>query len=61
MAWFKRLQAHARKLLKKDVPIILAGDYNVAPTEFDIYPTTLWDDDALVQPQSRAAYAASAE
>jgi exodeoxyribonuclease III len=36
---------------------VLAGDYNVAPTEIDIYPTTSWDDDALVQPASRAAYA----
>ena len=55
--WFKRLQAHARKLLRDDVPAILAGDYNVAPTEIDIYPTTSWDDDALVRPESRAAYA----
>ena len=33
------------------------GRYNVAPTDIDIYPTTSWDDDALVQPQSRSAYA----
>jgi exodeoxyribonuclease III len=57
LTWFKRLQTHARKLLKENVPVILAGDYNVAPTEIDIYPTTSWDDDALVQPESRAAYA----
>ena len=37
--------------------MVLAGDYNVAPTEIDIYPTSSWDDDALVQPESRAAYA----
>jgi exodeoxyribonuclease-3 len=55
--WFKRLQAHAGKLLKQKAPVILAGDYNVAPSEIDIYPTTSWDDDALVQPESRAAYA----
>ncbi|MFT4118382.1 exodeoxyribonuclease III [Bradyrhizobium sp.] len=55
--WFKRLQAHARKLVKDKTPVILAGDYNVAPTEIDIYPTKSWDDDALVQPESRAAYA----
>jgi exodeoxyribonuclease III len=36
---------------------VLAGDYNVAPTEIDIYPTESWDDDALIQPQSRSAYA----
>ena len=57
LAWFKRLQAHARKLLRSGVPVVLAGDYNVAPTEIDIYPTKSWDDDALIQPESRAAYA----
>jgi exodeoxyribonuclease-3 len=57
LAWFKRLQAHGRKLLRQKVPVVLAGDYNVAPTEIDIYPTRSWDDDALVQPESRAAYA----
>jgi len=57
LAWFKRLHAHARKLLKSGAPIVLAGDYNVAPTEIDIYPTKSWDDDALVQPESRAAFA----
>jgi exodeoxyribonuclease-3 len=35
---------------------VLAGDYNVVPTPFDIYPTKSWDKDALVQPESRAAY-----
>jgi exodeoxyribonuclease-3 len=57
LAWFRRLNAHARKLLDENVPVVLAGDFNVAPTEIDIYPTTSWDDDALVQPQPRAAYA----
>ena len=57
LAWFKRLTSHARKLLREGVPTVLAGDYNVAPTEIDIYPTKSWDDDALVQPASRAAYA----
>jgi exodeoxyribonuclease III len=56
--WFKRLRAHARKLLKEGAPVVLAGDYNVAPTEIDIYPTKSWDEDALVQPESRAAFAA---
>jgi exodeoxyribonuclease-3 len=55
--WFKRLSAHARKLLKANVPAALIGDYNVAPTDIDIYPTKSWDDDALIQPQSRAAFA----
>src|SRR6185312_6760112 len=46
-----------RTLLREEVPVVLAGDYNVAPTDIDIYPTTSWDDDALIQPQSRSAYA----
>ena len=57
LAWFRRLHAHARTLLKSGAPIVLAGDYNVAPTDIDIYPTKSWDEDALIQPQSRAAYA----
>ena len=55
--WCKRLQAHGRKLLKEKAPVVLAGDFSIAPTEIDIYPTKSWDDDALVQPESRAAYA----
>src|SRR5215472_15197346 len=54
--WFRRLKLHARKLLKQDLPVVLAGDYNVAPTERDIYPTRSWDKDALIQPKSRAAF-----
>jgi exodeoxyribonuclease III len=54
--WFKRLRAHAAKFLKQDIPVVLAGDYNVAPTEIDIYPTKSWDKDALIQPKSRAAF-----
>jgi exodeoxyribonuclease III len=57
LAWFKRLQRHARTLVREKAPVLLAGDFNVAPTEIDIYPTKSWDDDALVQPESRAAYA----
>lgn len=57
LAWFRRLNAHARKLLRANVPVVLAGDYNVAPTELDIYATASYDDNALVQPESRAAYA----
>ena len=56
--WFKRLRTHAAKFLKQDIPVVLAGDYNVAPTEIDIYPTKSWDKDALIQPKSRAAFKA---
>jgi exodeoxyribonuclease III len=56
LAWFRRLKSHAAKLLKQDIPVVLAGDYNVAPNEQDIYPTRSWDKDALIQPKSRAAF-----
>jgi DNA polymerase-1 len=56
LAWFKRLIRHTAALNKARIPIVLAGDYNVVPTEQDIYPTKSYDDDALLQPQSRAAY-----
>lgn len=58
LKWFKRLQRHALKFVKQDLPVVLAGDYNVAPTTLDIYPTRSWDTDALVQPQSREAFKA---
>jgi exodeoxyribonuclease III len=56
LEWFARLRRHAAKFLKQDLPVVLAGDYNVAPTPADIYPTKSWDKDALIQPQSRAAF-----
>ena len=56
LAWFKRLTRHAAALKKAGIPVVLAGDYNVVPTAQDIYPTKSYDDDALLQPQSRAAY-----
>jgi exodeoxyribonuclease-3 len=57
LAWFGRLSSHTRKLLRSGAPLVLAGDFNVAPTALDIYPTKSWNGDALVQPESRAAYA----
>jgi exodeoxyribonuclease III len=56
LAWLGRLAAHAAELLATGVPVVLAGDYNVVPTERDIYPTKSWAKDALVQPASRAAF-----
>jgi len=55
--WMRRLSRHARGLLAAQVPVVLVGDYNVAPTPLDIYPTTSWNDDALIHPKSRAAFA----
>jgi exodeoxyribonuclease III len=56
LEWFKRLKSHAAKFIKQKIPTVLAGDYNVAPTSSDIYPTRSWDKDALIQPKSRAAF-----
>lgn len=56
MEWFKRLNAHAKKLLAENVPVILAGDYNVIPTELDVYKPERWVDDALFRPEVREAF-----
>ena len=56
LAWFERLIAHAHNLLASGEEVVLAGDYNVVPTDFDIYDTKSWQDDALLQPQSRDCY-----
>lgn len=57
LAWFERLIAHAGGLMAAGVPVVLAGDYNVVPTAQDIYPTRSLDRNALIQPQSREAFA----
>jgi exodeoxyribonuclease-3 len=56
LAWFERLIVHAAELLKADIPVVLAGDYNVIPTDFDIYNTRSWRKNALLQPESRECY-----
>ena len=56
LAWLERLRERADTLLRSGAPVVLAGDYNVAPTPLDIYATRSWDKDALVQPASRAAF-----
>ena len=55
--WFDRFLDHAAALLHEDVPAVLAGDYNVVPTDFDIYATRSFVNDALLQPAPRAAFA----
>ncbi len=57
LAWFERLLTHAAELMATGAPVILAGDYNVVPTPQDIYPTRSLDDNALIQPESRALFA----
>jgi exodeoxyribonuclease-3 len=58
LAWHKRLEAYAGQLFDTGVPVVLAGDYNIVPEPRDIYATRSYDDNALVQPDSRAAFAA---
>jgi exodeoxyribonuclease-3 len=57
LAWFERLIAHARALHDSGHPVALIGDFNVVPTDFDIYNTRSWAKDALLQPQSRECFA----
>jgi exodeoxyribonuclease III len=56
LAWFKRLMKYSKKLFALDGAVVLAGDYNVIPTELDAYKPERWVDDALFFPESRAAY-----
>jgi exodeoxyribonuclease-3 len=58
LAWFERLIQHAQALATRPQPVILAGDYNVVPTNdsADIYSAKSWLNDALLQPESRDAY-----
>lgn len=56
LSWFKRLTNHSKQLLAKDTPVILTGDFNVMPTELDVYKPEKWVDDALFRPEVRAAF-----
>jgi exodeoxyribonuclease-3 len=56
LAWFERLIAHAKSLYELDAPVVLAGDFNVVPTDQDIYPSKSWSKNALLQPESRASF-----
>ncbi|MBS0283091.1 MAG: endonuclease/exonuclease/phosphatase family protein, partial [Proteobacteria bacterium] len=58
LRWMERLARRARALLAEEVPTVLAGDYNVIPNDDDVYSTRAMADDALMQPESRAAYRA---
>lgn len=58
LAWFERLISHAQGLLAQKLPVVLAGDFNVVPSDdvCDIYSPRSWKKDALLQPESRDAY-----
>jgi exodeoxyribonuclease-3 len=57
LAWMQRFLAHAQGLWDTGLPVVLAGDYNIVPEPRDIYQTTSYRDNALVQPESRALFA----
>jgi exodeoxyribonuclease III len=57
LRWFERLTAHAEALLATAAPVVLAGDYNVMPTDLDVYKPERWLDDALFRPEVRDAFA----
>jgi exodeoxyribonuclease-3 len=56
LRWFERLTVHAAELFASDVPVVLTGDYNVMPTELDVYKPERWVDDALFRPEVRSAF-----
>jgi len=56
LRWFERLTKHAAELLASGKPVILTGDYNVMPTELDVYKPESWVNDALFLPEVRAAF-----
>lgn len=57
LAWFERLVAHAATLCATGLPVALVGDFNVVPTDIDIYSSKSWTKNALLRPESRAAFA----
>jgi exodeoxyribonuclease-3 len=56
LMWFARLIVHAKTLLKSKQPVVLAGDFNVMPTDLDVYKPENWEGDALFRPEVREAY-----
>jgi exodeoxyribonuclease-3 len=57
LKWFERLRIHASELIKLKQPVLLTGDFNVMPTEKDVYKPERWVNDALFRPESREAFA----
>jgi len=56
LRWFDRLTTHAAELLTTGKQVVLTGDYNVMPTEIDVYKPENWLNDALFRPETRAAF-----
>jgi exodeoxyribonuclease III len=58
LAWMERLIGHAREMLKREIPFVLAGDYNICPSDEDVFDPVAMRDDALCQPESRSRFRA---
>ncbi|HVG40010.1 MAG TPA: exodeoxyribonuclease III, partial [Chitinophagaceae bacterium] len=58
LLWMERLMQHTAELLASGTPVLLTGDFNVIPTELDVYKPERWVDDALFRPEVRAAFEA---
>ncbi|RYF71560.1 MAG: exodeoxyribonuclease III, partial [Comamonadaceae bacterium] len=58
LRWFERLRLRAQALWDSGQPVVLLGDWNVVPTDADIYKPDTWRDNALLQPQVRERFAA---
>ncbi|MCT4577329.1 exodeoxyribonuclease III [Donghicola sp.] len=56
LAWMERMEEHARKLLEQEMPLVMAGDYNIIPQDEDAARPQVWQKDALALPRSRAAF-----
>lgn len=56
LKWFERFTARAAALMEFKIPVVLAGDFNVIPTEFDVYKPERWVNDALFRPETRTAF-----
>jgi exodeoxyribonuclease-3 len=56
LAWYKRFLAHTQALLDTEAPVVLAGDYNIMPTDLDVYKPERWRDDALFRPEVREIF-----
>jgi exodeoxyribonuclease-3 len=56
LQWFQRLNLHAAELMRSGMQVVLTGDYNVMPTELDVYKPERWVKDALFRPETRQAF-----
>nr|CAD6603530.1 exodeoxyribonuclease III [Rhizobium sp. TCK] len=56
LGWYERFLAHTQDLLETGAPVVLAGDYNIMPTDLDVYAPERWQDDALFRPEVREVF-----